>query len=304
MSQLLHVPSVCVVIPSYNHARFLPEAVASVVAQTFNDWEIIIVNNGSPDDTSAVAHRLIARFHNMPIRLIEHTARGPGAGRNAAVALTRAPYVLALDADDMIDARFLERTVPVLIARPEVGFVSVDTRFFGVEQGSWSGGEPSVERMIYDSRTTVTALFRRKAWEQVGGFSEQPGYEDWDFWLRLIECGWVGTRVPETLFWYRRRAGSNQMRNQRSDMRFRAQIVADHAGLYPHDFQAWAGMVMAHSSLIYMPLYFLWYAALVARHAPHELPKTLLRPMFKLLGPRAQMYARRAARLIKMNQTT
>lgn len=298
------MPAVAVVIPCYNHARFLSATVASVVGQTFHDWEIIIVDNGSTDDSNAVAQRLIARFHGRPIRLITQAALGAGAGRNAAIRATSAPYVLALDADDLVAARYLERTVPILEKQPEVGFVTVNTRFFGAEQGQWSGGEPSRERMLYDARTTVTALFRRMAWEQVDGFSERVGYEDWDFWLRLLEACWTGVNVAETLFWYRRKVGSTMMNYQRRDLFYRAQVVADHPRLYPPPFQPWARAVLAHNQRTQMPLLYGWYAALIARHAPNELAKTLLRPAFKALGPQAQMWARGAAQWLRVSRAS
>src|SRR5262245_60439055 len=92
---------VTIVIPCYNQARYLPETVASVVGQTFDRWEAVIVDDGSSDDTSAVARGLIERYPGRRISLISQANQGLGASRNIGIAATYAPYVLPLDADDL-----------------------------------------------------------------------------------------------------------------------------------------------------------------------------------------------------------
>src|SRR5207249_2147019 len=116
-------PAVSVVIPCYKLARYLPEAVASVVAQTFRDWELIIVNDGSPDETSEVARRLIAEHGGARIQLIEQANAGLSAARNAGIRAGRGKYVLPLDADDKLDSTMLERAVALVEQRPEVGII-------------------------------------------------------------------------------------------------------------------------------------------------------------------------------------
>src|SRR5262245_55091952 len=104
-------PLVSIIIPCYNQSCFLPEAVESVAAQTLERWEAIIIDDGSSDDTAAVAQALIERYPGRCLHLIRHSNRGLGASRNAGIATTSAPYVLPLDADDMLEPQMLERTV-------------------------------------------------------------------------------------------------------------------------------------------------------------------------------------------------
>ena len=111
-----HAPRVSVVMPCYNQARFLPEAVASVVAQTMPDWELLIVDDGSPDDTAVVAQRLIAAHAGRRITLIRQPNSGPGASRNAAIRQARGAYILPLDADDTVAPTMLADTMAVLEA--------------------------------------------------------------------------------------------------------------------------------------------------------------------------------------------
>ena len=300
--------SIAIIIPCYNHAHFLPGAVASVVAQTLADWEIIIVDDGSSDNTLAVAERLIARFAPRRIRLISQANQGQGASRNAGIAATSAEFILTLDADDLLASHFLERTLAVLLSQPEVGFVTTNVRFFGAETAQWSGGEPSRKRMLFDCRMVMAVLFRREAWAQANGFQtkrELQGYEDWDFWLRLIEHGWHGALVPEELVWYRRSDSSALTRAMPQDLRFRATLVTNHSKLYPPAFLPWAQATLANwppkTAAQWAHLHG-WYTLLVARYAPQELAKTVLRPAFKAIGPHQQMYARQLARVLGLSR--
>lgn len=303
-------PTVAVVIPCYNHARYLAETVASVVAQTYHDWELVIVDDGSTDGSPELVRSLIRRFAPRPIRLIQQRNSGPGAARNAGMAASRAPYILPLDADDLLVATFLEHMVAVLDTAPTIGFVGSGLRFFGEETGSWHGGEPTAGRMIYDNRVPVSSLVRRTAWLAAGGYSEEAeiqGQEDWDFWLGVIEAGWPGTSLTESLLWYRRLATGTYNTAQSRYLRTRALLVQRHPTLFAPSFLVWANAVVAATSRAkpQPPAWMLaWYTALVAVYAPNEAPKALLRPLFKAVGPRQQMYARKLAQFLGLSRAS
>lgn len=282
-------PRVTVVIPCYRQARFLPEAVASVLAQSEPRWELVIVDDGSPDDTAAVAERLIAAHPERAIRLVRQANRGLAAARNAGIAAGEAPYVLPLDADDMLEPEFLAATAAVLDARPEVGFVYTQVRRFGAEMTLHRPEPFDLGRLRNHCTLKPASLFRRVAWARVGGFREtMTGYEDWDFWLALGAGGWQGALVERPLLRYRRLAGSMVSNAQRHDLELRAAIVARHAELYEPGFVRWAEHVLAQArrggGVIPTPLAWLTAFArfnlLVARHTPNLLPTTLLRPLF------------------------
>ena len=303
-------PRVGVVIPCYNHARDLAEAVGSVAGQNFGDWEAIVVDDGSTDDTTLVAEQLIAAYPGRSIRLLRQPNGGPGASRNAGIAATCATYILPLDADDILEPEMLVETVRVLDAHPEVGFVYSDGRMFGEETGVWSGGDYSLDLLRFDSQLLSASLFRRQAWEDVGGFQPDVAYEDWDFWLRLAEAGWQGWRIALPLMRYRRISGSRHAANRTRDLVMRAQIMLNHPRLYEPALLNWAGMVCspayseagAFRSAGHWLRAFASYTALIARYHPQLLPKTLLREVFARLPTRQQGHARRLARLLGMSQ--
>ena len=302
---------VSVVIPCYNHGRFLTEAVASVVAQTYPHWELIIVDDGSTDDTTAVAEQLITAHPKHSIRLICQPNSGLSASRNAGIQVANGPYILPLDADDALLPTMLAATVAVLDERPEVGFVYTDVLMVGVETTHWSGGAYSLQKLLFDCPMVPMTLFRKACWEAVGGFHNdlQPqGYEDWDFWLSLAQAGWLGYHVPQPLVRYRRSNNSMLARARRHDVELRAQLVLRHAPLYPAGFVAWAHRVAQwsdHGRLVSRARWwqaFMQYTWLVARSHPCLVPKTLLRPLFVLLSAQQQGWARRVARRLRLTQ--
>lgn len=303
---------VSVVIPCYNHARYLPEAVLSVIGQRLRDWEIIIVDDGSTDESAAVAARLVAVYDRYAIRLLRQPNRGVCASRTAGIAVARGVYVLTLDADDVIAPGLLDRAVAVLDARPEVGFVYTDAYAFGGQSSRISGGPFCLATLRLNCQLLPATLFRRCAWAMTEGFREsmRQGYEDWDFWLSLAEVGWVGWYIAEPLVLYRRSGVSRVTAAQRHDLELRARIVLNHPRLYESAFVAWARWVCspAVSSAGVLRSRGLWwrafvgYALLVGRYCPALLFKTVFRPLFWRLPIRQQGYARWVARLFAMGR--
>jgi glycosyltransferase involved in cell wall biosynthesis/MoaA/NifB/PqqE/SkfB family radical SAM enzyme len=198
-------PRVSVVITCYDYARYLREAVDSVLAQTLADLEVVIVDDGSTDGSGALADELAAA-HPGRIRVIHQANSGqPAIARNVGIAAARGTYVLCLDADDRIAPTMLAACARVLDADPAVAIAYTDRRDFdGVEQVVLAG-EYDFPRLRYANHISYCALFRRRVWEAVGGYrTNVRGCEDWDFWVAAGARGFHGKRIPEPLFWYRR----------------------------------------------------------------------------------------------------
>ncbi|GAB4209821.1 MAG: hypothetical protein OHK0022_41610 [Roseiflexaceae bacterium] len=300
---------VTIVIPCYNHARYLPEAVASVVAQRYPHWEALIVDDGSTDASAHVAQQLVAHYPQQRIRLLRQGNQGLSAARNAGLAEAAGEYLLPLDADDRIAPELLEQAVAVLDQQPEVGFVYTDVLMFGEETTRWSGGAYSLTKLRFDCPMVPATLFRTAPARLVGGFRAEmrQGYEDWDFWLRLAGAGWQGYHLPLPLVHYRRSGGSMLAGARRRDMRLRAQVIRNNAALYEPGLVAWARRMATEPEAAaggWRDMRdFLGYAAQIARYHPRLLPKTLARPLFIRLSARQQGYARRLARLLRLTQS-
>ena len=201
-------PKVSVIVPCYNLGMYLDEAIGSVLAQTSQDFEIVIVDDGSTDpDTQA----RLADYRRPKTRVIQTVHGGVSAARNVAIANSTGAYVCALDADDRLDPTYFEKAVPVLDGDSSVAFVSCWLRTFGDEEWEWKPERCDLPTLLWEDTVLTAALVRREAVVAIGGYdTEMPvqGAEDWDFWLTLAERGYRGVILREVLFEYRRRAGS------------------------------------------------------------------------------------------------
>jgi glycosyltransferase involved in cell wall biosynthesis len=236
-TQRADVPTVSVVIPCYNQAGLLPDAVESVIAQTYTDWEIVIVDDGSPDGTSQVAQELSRRHPAARIHVVRQANAGLARARNAGIERARGAYILPLDADDRIAPTMLERTHGLLEEQSGVAIAYADLRRFGDDDTIVRTREfnrtilPSVNFFSYCS------LYRREVWEAVGGYNPNMayGYEDWDFWVGASEHGYVARRIPEPLVEYRVRSGSMISNARAHDAELRGQMRRNHPSAYRWD---------------------------------------------------------------------
>jgi glycosyltransferase involved in cell wall biosynthesis len=196
------MPKVSVIIPCYNQGQYLDEAVASVLRQTYQDFEIIVVNDGSTDEYT----RTLLNAYDTPKTTVIHTTnQGLSRARNNGIRAAQGDYILPLDADDRIGTRYVEEAVNVLDTDPDIGIVYCLTNFFGQKKGAWILPSYSLEALLLDNIIFVSSFFRKKDWEAVGGFNSNMKYcyEDWDFWLSLVELGRKVYRIPRVLFYYR-----------------------------------------------------------------------------------------------------
>ena len=204
------VPTVSVVTRCYNQAVYLPDAVASLDAQAFDDWELVIVPDGSPDDTERVARELISSLPGRRIRVVGGRNSGLSGAMNCGVEACLGRYVLPLDADDEIAPEMLARTVDLLESRPEVAVVYTDVQEFGDSDEIIKARDFDRSLLPEQNHLSYCSLYRREVWEAVGGYNPNMewGREDWDFWVGALEQGFGFERLPEPLFRYRRRSGS------------------------------------------------------------------------------------------------
>lgn len=203
-------PLVSVIIPCYNLGQYLEEAVDSVLKQTFQNFEIIIVDDGSTDEGT---RELLAQFQRPKTQLFTKKNEGVAIARNFGISKAQGKYILPLDADDMLASDYLEKTVSVLQGSNEVDFVTTWAKIFGNEDGIWKTIVPKNEYEILLDNTIATAtLYKKSCWERVGGYDKKINkigyYEDWDLWISFIEAGCIGATIEEPLFHYRKRKSS------------------------------------------------------------------------------------------------
>lgn len=228
---MLSAPRVSVVIPCYNHGAFLDEAVGSVLEQTFTNFEIVVVNDGSTDPDTV---RLLNGYHRPKTRVIHTQNAGVSSARNTGIGSARGEYILPLDADDRIAATYLEKAVAILDACPEVGVVYCDEEMFGEREGVWQIPPYDATALLFDNLIFPSALYRKADWETVGGYSSRflYGWEDWDFWISLSRLQKTVIKIPEVLYYYRIRGDSR-----------------DHSMRLPHKIAMMSLLVLRHKRL-------------------------------------------------------
>jgi glycosyltransferase involved in cell wall biosynthesis len=199
-------PLVSVIIPSYNYAHFIGQAIECLQSQTYAQWECLIIDDGSTDETAEVVSRYSAR--DRRIKYHKQPNQGLAASRNAGLKLYTGSYVQFLDADDLLEERKFELQVEYLEGRPEVDIVYSGVRYFSTERmderllsmwgedGPWmpgvSGAGGEVLKALTRSNIMVVnaPLLRKRLVDEVGAFDGRlKGSEDWGYWVRCAVAG-------------------------------------------------------------------------------------------------------------------
>jgi glycosyltransferase involved in cell wall biosynthesis len=203
-------PLVSVIVPCYNQAEFLPEALDCVRAQTYQNWECVIINDGSPDSAEAVAQPYLAK--DARFKYLRQENQGPSAARNSGIRHSSGKYILPLDADDRVGSEYLSEAVAALEQDSELKLVYSRVNFFGENHGEWKLPDYSPSELLVRNMIFNSAIFRRTDFDRVGGYDEnfRDGHEDWEFWISLLCPAGKVLKLPEIHFFYRIRDCSRQ----------------------------------------------------------------------------------------------
>jgi glycosyltransferase involved in cell wall biosynthesis len=221
--------TVAVVIPFFNDTATLEETIASVRAQDV-PAEIIVVDDGSTD---LPAQALLARLRREDVAVLRQANAGPAAARTAGVRAACTDYVMPLDADDALAPGALRRLRRVLDEHPDV----VATWGAVTHFGALTYSQPSRRwldpwQVSYQNQLPLSALYRREAVLEVGGWEFQGGYEDWDLWMALAERGWKGIGIPEITGFYRVHGGRRLANSSSRHAERYAKLRARHPRLF------------------------------------------------------------------------
>jgi glycosyltransferase involved in cell wall biosynthesis len=224
-------PRVSIIVPCHNGGRFLDGLLASLDAQTFRDFEIVIVDDGSTE--AATRERL--KQLDPAVRVVHQENRYLPAARNRGFREARAALVLPLDCDDTLEPAYLAETIPILEnAPPDVGFVFTHMGLTGTITGVLPRQLNRFDQLFLN-QLPYCMLIRRSAWQAVGGYDEtmRDGLEDWEFNIRLSRSGFRGIELAAPLFIYSvRHDGMLMSRATRMHGTIWRNIRTRHAELY------------------------------------------------------------------------
>lgn len=226
---------VSVIIPCYNQGAYLAEALDSLLAQTFVNWECIIVNDGSHDMTETVASKYCDRDVRFKYLAIEN--EGVSAARNFGILNSVGKYILPLDADDIIGTTYMQRAASILDTMPQVKLVYTEAEFFGERLGKWDLPSYSLYELTLSNMIFCSAFYRRSDFDNTNGYdiSMKHGWEDWDFWIGLLKDGGEVIKLPEINFYYRIKTSSRNTTvnyNETLQSEIRRGIFLKHLDLY------------------------------------------------------------------------
>jgi len=216
------VPAVSIIMPAFNVAPYVGAAIRSALAQTFTDFELIVVDDGSKDETAGIVQTIAAE--DGRVRLVQQANRGLAGARNTALRAARGEMFALLDSDDMWEPEFLAAQVAILEAHPDVDIVTGNGWYLdGPRHGQLARPypdprpDPVLASIIGDEWSVfIMSVFRRGVYTGIGPFDEtMRSNEDYDFWLRAAMAGFVFRRNHRPLGHYRIRPDSLSASNVR-----------------------------------------------------------------------------------------
>jgi len=179
-------PILSIIIPCYNSESTLESTLESVINQDFQDWEAIIINDGSTDTTEEIALRWEEK--DKRFRYFAKPNEGLGKTRNFGIERSNGEYILPLDSDNQLMKDFAKEAIFIFENKQDIGVVYGDAEYFGERNGLWKVAEYNFKKILAGNYIDACAIYRKKLWTEVGGYDENmpyQGYEDWDLWINF-----------------------------------------------------------------------------------------------------------------------
>jgi glycosyltransferase involved in cell wall biosynthesis len=230
---------VSIIIACYNHARFLPQAIESAFNQNYSNLEVIVVNDGSTDNSLNVALSYNSKIPTKPNNtdfnyyVFSHDNIGVVKARNNAIQHSSGDYILPLDADDYFVSDDVVSEMVKVLESNSVSLVYGNYQCFGRITSLIKPKVNDVSDLLITSCVSPTSMFTRKIFDKVGGYSEKMkgGYEDWEMWVRIFNLGKFA-KIEKTLLYYRTQENSRNMEADKNKDNLLNQIIYNNENIY------------------------------------------------------------------------
>ena len=225
-------PRISIIVPCYNQASYIGHTLDSVLAQTCPDWECIVMDDGSADNTREVVQAYCQK--DARIHYFRQENGGVSRARNNAVKQAAGEFLLPLDGDDLIGSTYVKEALQYFQEHPETKLVYCLARRFGDVDEPWLLPEYRYEWLVIENMIFCSAVFRKADFEKAGGYNENmaTGLEDWDFYLNLLGPQDKVHRIEKVLFFYRTRLGTRTQDATLTEKELTWQIMQNHPELY------------------------------------------------------------------------
>ena len=228
---------VSIIIPCYNDAQYIEQAVDSALNQTYPYKEVIVVDDGSNAETKVVLKKLEPKI----TKLITQENKGQSTARNVGIKEAKGNYILVLDSDDYFESTFCEKAIAVFLENKDVKLVTCESNLL-YSDGSTDIYKPkggAISNFMYSNAALGTSLFLKEDWQNCGGYDEsmRKGFEDWEFFIRLLKNGGITEVINEPLYSYRKRADSTTSKANIIKYDLQKYIFIKHKDIYIADFE-------------------------------------------------------------------
>lgn len=239
---------ISIIIPCYNDAEYIEQAVLSALNQTYTNKEVIVVDDGSNAETKAVLKKLEPKI----TKLITQENKGQSTARNVGINEAKGEYILILDSDDFFEDTFCEKAIQVLLNNNEVKIATCEANLL-FSDGSKEVYKPrggSISNFIYSNGALGTSLFKKEDWQNCGGYDEsmRKGFEDWEFFIRLLKNGGTVEIINEPLYNYRKRTNSTTSKANTIKYDLQYYIYTKHKALYVADYDNFVAKLLENAS--------------------------------------------------------
>lgn len=226
-------PKVSIIIPCYNQAQYVSDAIESALNQTYKNLEIVCINDASTDNSAEIIKQYAYKHDNL-VFLDEVVNSGVCAVRNRAIEVSSGEYILPLDADDKIEPDYVEKAAEILKTNPKIGIVYCLADLFGIVNKPWELEQFDKNRIIFNNQIFNSALFRKSDFNSIGGYKSymKDGLEDWDLWLSFVEKGFEAYRIEDILFHYRKLETKTRTDNTLQNNSLYTEIIKHHLNLF------------------------------------------------------------------------
>ncbi len=192
-----NLPLVSIIIPTYNYGQYLTEAIESAINQTYSNKEVLVVDDGSTDNTKDI----VKKFNN--IRYFYKKNSGAPDSRNFGVRKAKGEYIIFLDADNKLDPNYISKTYNELKKNPNVDFIYTQLKVFGSEKYITSFPDYNIDKLKFENYIDACSLLKKNVFIYAQYFNIK-GLQDWDFYLSLAEKNIKGKLLNEPLLLYRK----------------------------------------------------------------------------------------------------
>ena len=243
-----------VIVPYYNMGKYVHETIASIDASTYQDKEIIIINDGSTEEGSCRALELLKG--RPDVKIIDQQNQGLPTARNRGVVEAKGRYIAFLDPDDIVDKDYYQKAITILQQKMNVHFVGCWVQYFDGSTGRWPALNPEPPLLLYHNMTNSSSLVHRKDSFLKSGLYDPAfvyGMEDYDSVVTLVKKGYRGVIIPEFLFFYRVRKNSMVRKFNDSIRLYLQQLLAEkHKEFYATFATELFGLVNANGPGMYV----------------------------------------------------